>query len=57
MAKNEKVEIEHLDLLPEPVAFIDDYEQIRVQTFEGIANARRRREYEMRKLGTRLDRW
>lgn len=50
-------DVEHLDLLPEPVAFIDDDAQIRLHTFESVVNACRRWKYEMRKFGTRLDKW
>lgn len=48
---------ESLELLPEPVAFIDDSDQDRLLSFEDVDNARRRAQYYLKRTGTRLDRW
>lgn len=58
MAKKVKKteEIEHLDLLPEPEIFIDDFEQDRVMSLEDYRNAQSRAVYYLRRAGTRLDR-
>lgn len=56
MAKSKKSEIEPLDFLPEPKAFVDDLDKPVLLLPEDVENAKRLSQYVIRRAGTRLDR-